>query len=418
MGNDKNDLTRIEDLSEFLHPEDLEAEAALSEENEEVASIHEEIPPTPDLENELDSESNFQQDENLNFGEEDNSANYLDENNDDNISEESESLDFSDEDNFAEDSFTEQEESEDSFESDSNEPDENNDDEVGGDLNFSMPEAEFQDEEIQEEADFSEEEVQNFEEGEPVVIEDEQEFDLKEENDIQNENIVENEEDNNLQAIKEDIVNEALLEKEKSNSNSEADSILSFGNNDIQTDENELEEVILPSENRGHDRENFQEVRNFGNNLTYGVISNHANPPYSILIENIKNFNDGEYFISVLKEHGLVDDQNEEDFKTSLDYGRLLISQISEYSAIYLAHKFRSYDIKLKMGPSDAIHSSVNYDDDGQGKVSYQNINQNTFQEKSLEAQASSHIVLSTSLTLENYFIEEYLDILTVEKII
>ena len=176
--------------------------------------------------------------------------------------------------------------------------------------------------------------------------------------------------------------------------------------------------MILPKENKSYERENFQEVRNFGNNLTYGAISNHANPPFSILIENIKTLNDGEFFLSVLREHGLIDDQNEEDFKKSLDYGRLLISQISEYSAIYLAHKFRSYDINLKIGPSDAIHSSVNYDDDGRGKVSYQNINQNTFQEKNLENQINAHIVLSTSLTLENYFIEEYLDILTVEKII
>ena len=63
MGNDKNDLTRIEDLSEFLHPEDLEAEAALSEENEEVAAFNEEIPQTQELENELDLGPGFEDEE-------------------------------------------------------------------------------------------------------------------------------------------------------------------------------------------------------------------------------------------------------------------------------------------------------------------------------------------------------------------
>jgi uncharacterized protein YbjQ (UPF0145 family) len=403
MGDEKNDLTRIEDLSEYLHPDDPEAEAVLknasfSEENNQEDSSETFL---DEDESDVLLEEELEEDDELSFTEAEN-EDVIDETpdlNSDELLEEEEELE--DEPDFSLSQDNENEE----FESEVIDLDE--------DIQFDQDETEL--------SDLSaDEEVTTF--SEPEDTSDELNFDIPE--GPNQEQIEQQNDDVSLEASETGELSFGGVEKESDpNDIIEPLNVTSpsmVESEAIKDDEpkESKQEIASPAPYQYKERENFQEIRNFGNNLSYGIISTQANPPFSILIENITSRRDGEYFISVLKEHGLVNDSNEQDFLTSLEYGRLLISQISEYSAIYLAHKFRAYPVSLKMGLADDIHSSINYDDEGQGKVSFQNINQNIYQEKNLEQGPESHIVLSTSLSLESYFVEEYLDILTVEKII
>lgn len=367
MGDNKDDLTRIEDLSEYLHPEDPESEALLDENELSLDSEDE-------LEQDLENEINFSEPEDdLSFGDE--NLETIEEDEDQlNVEEPEESIEFSveqtdddvDLDLAAEDDslFQESEEDLDDNEVEENTPQEN----TAEDLSFD----------------------------ESTPSEEEPTFEFQEQEDVP---IVPSE----VQS-KEDIISEEKSDIE----------LPEEGEPTIVTTTHEPMTDVTPQKK---ERENFQEVRNFGNNLTYGHISNQANPPFSILVEGISTQQQVDDFLTMLKEHGLATADNEADYVQSMEYGRLLISQISEYSAIYLAHKIRSYPVKIQLGLADQIYSSDSYEDEGQGLVSTRNIDQNHMDYQNLEEEhQQEEVILSTSLTLDNYSIDEYLDIITVEK--
>lgn len=167
-------------------------------------------------------------------------------------------------------------------------------------------------------------------------------------------------------------------------------------------------------------RENFSDVRDFGNRLTYGLVSTGGNPPYSLIVQGIKFEEDAEDILIVLREHGLVTDENEETMQQGLEHGAILISQISEYSAIYLCHRLRRFDVELMMGLSDELHPSKSYERDGKGLVSRFNLNQNSDEEINLDNNPVDidHIIVTTTPTLEGYVIKKYLEVISSHTIV
>ena len=56
--------------------------------------------------------------------------------------------------------------------------------------------------------------------------------------------------------------------------------------------------------------EKFEEVKNFAQNFSYGQIQGGGNPPFSIIIRNLKYTEDKEDIITILSDFALVTEQN------------------------------------------------------------------------------------------------------------
>ncbi|MBH48166.1 MAG: hypothetical protein CME71_08350 [Halobacteriovorax sp.] len=161
--------------------------------------------------------------------------------------------------------------------------------------------------------------------------------------------------------------------------------------------------------------QNFEDLRQFAERISYGAVAQGGNPPFSLILRSIRYQEDAEDILIILREHGLVSDDNEQSIEQGLANGSLLISQISEYSAIYLAHRFRRFDLDVLVGLSDEIHPSQSYDSDARGLVSKQNIRQNIHERIDLERAPVKiqNIMLTTTPTLEGYSIREYLGVIS-----
>lgn len=161
--------------------------------------------------------------------------------------------------------------------------------------------------------------------------------------------------------------------------------------------------------------QNFQDLRDFAENISYGAVAQGGNPPFSLILRGIRYQEDAQDILIILREHGLISDDNEQSIEQGLANGSLLISQISEYSAIYLAHRFRRFDLEVMLGLADEIHPSTSYVPDSRGLVSKESIRQNVHESFDLDRAPVKiqSIILSTTPTLEGYTIREYLGVIS-----
>lgn len=167
-------------------------------------------------------------------------------------------------------------------------------------------------------------------------------------------------------------------------------------------------------------KENFEEVKQFAKNISYGVVAAGGNPPYSLIIKNIRFKEDAEDILIILREHGLCNDGNEETMKQGLDNGSVLISQISEYSAIYLAHRMRRFNVELLVGLSEELHPSKTYDKANIGLVTKKTLKKNRRDNLDLSDKPVSldNILMATTPGLENYVVKKYISIATEHRVI
>jgi uncharacterized protein YbjQ (UPF0145 family) len=376
---DKPDLTRIEDLSEFLHQEDSSVDELLSTYKDEGSNTDstddESLPQIPnDFSEELeeDSFSEFQaDDENL-------------------------------EDSESESWQTEEE-----------------DTEEAGDLSFSLTE-EAHDEPLEfgdqnEEFDSSEEFQAPEEESEDDSFDSELEFAHEsEENDLFEEE-TEVEEEEEL----------SLPEEESYEEESEVTEFADEGSQDFAEQDYEPEpeptpepeplpasaqEITTPSP-----RENFADVKSFSESTRYNNIAIGGNPPFSIIVRNILYTEDADDIFNTLKEYGLISADNEEIMRQNLESGSILVSQISEYSAIFIAHKLRRFHCDVLVGLSEQLHPSKSYQQDSKGLISKDNIRQNKKLSQSFEKEEITieDVILSTTTNLHNYRVIEHIGIVT-----
>ncbi len=389
--DEKSDLTRIEDLSEFLHEEDPDVDAQLmSGADEEDSPFSEDtlpdIPQAEDLSS-LDDLPEAPQEE-------------IDEEDEENFQE-----------NFQEESFDSNDLEEANFDDDINDDQENEQEEVSFGADFD--DAQQDEQSFGDDFDDAQEEEQNFGDDFDDAQEDEQSFgddfdDAQEEeqsfeSDAQEEDEEEPVEEQSFDDTLENAQEESLPIEEPPAP--------------IKQD---YSAPPVESPQAPVQRENFQDLRDFGNAITYGVVTTGGNPPFSLILRGVKYQEDAEDIKILLREHGLLTDESEQNIDQGLEQGSLLISQISEYSAIYLAHKMRRFDVDIRIGLSDQLHPSKSYEREERGLVSKDNLRQNREESMEIEDYALNieDIKMVTSSQIEGYSIKRYIEIVSAHSLI
>lgn len=165
--------------------------------------------------------------------------------------------------------------------------------------------------------------------------------------------------------------------------------------------------------------ETFSEVKSFAESSFNTGATAEANPSFSVLIKNVKFIEDVHDIISLLKEFNVMSD-SEEVTKSRLSRGSILVPRISEFSAIYLAHKLRRFDIDIHVGLSDEIHPPKHQEAPELGLVSRHNLYQNQthqfhFDDPKLEL---SQIIVAATPSLEGYQIIRYVGVGSEHKLL
>ena len=160
----------------------------------------------------------------------------------------------------------------------------------------------------------------------------------------------------------------------------------------------EVQELAPISEPSFQKPETFEDLKKFAEHTSPSGMGVEGNPSFSVLLKDIKYIEDVHDILSLLKELELLTD-SEETVKQRLLRGHLLVPRISEFAAIFLAHKLRRFDIDIQVGLSDEIHPPKHQEKSETGIVSKSNLYQNQshqfqFENSKLEL---SQIILSTS---------------------
>lgn len=347
--DDDDDFTRIEDLSDFVHEDD-----------EDAASTEEPLENTEEEFTDFGSDTDFSGDDENSFAGPDDDPN-------------SESDPFSNDEPNSDNPLDEESfgaNSDESFETTFN--DENTD---------FLEDSNTDDSEIDSSSDF----------------EAEQSFDETQEDDSfasDNTDSLHEDEQSALENMTEAKVNSDSLSENRD------------GTKDTQMDEK------ISSTPVGPQKEDFADVKKFGQSMALGKISLSGNPPYSILISNIKYKDDVEDIKIILREFNLLTSSNEKIMQDSLERGSLLLSQMGEYSAILIAHKLRRFDCNISMGLSEELHPNQNYPQNAQGLSTHLTIKFNkkgTLSALNQDKIQLSQITLSTLDKIEGLPIKQHL---------
>jgi uncharacterized protein YbjQ (UPF0145 family) len=166
--------------------------------------------------------------------------------------------------------------------------------------------------------------------------------------------------------------------------------------------------------------ENFKDLQKFSQSMSLGNLAAEGNPPFSVIIKDVRYEEDVEDIMILLKEFQLVTEDSESSTREALERGSALIPRISEYAAIILCHKLRRFNVNLLMGLADEVHPSKSYSGQDHGLVSKQSVynNQNhNFDLKNRVIQLSD-IITSTTPSLDGHDIVQYLGVVTERSII
>ena len=180
--------------------------------------------------------------------------------------------------------------------------------------------------------------------------------------------------------------------------------------------ESETEEEVLTNTT-----EKFEDVKTFAQNFSYGKATvGGGNPPYSIIVRHIKYAEEAQDILELLKEFGVINAQNEKEMERALELGSLLIPQISEFTAIVIAHKLRRFDLDLEVGLSDEVHPSKSAEGNPRGLIKKDNLKQNRKESLKLTEIDTSikDIIVSTSSTLPGYNVDSYIGVQTTFAIV
>jgi hypothetical protein len=165
--------------------------------------------------------------------------------------------------------------------------------------------------------------------------------------------------------------------------------------------------------------ENFEDLRTFAEHTKNDGMGVEGNPSFSVLLRDIKYIEDVNDIILLLKELKLLSD-SEDLVKQRLSRGHLLVPRISEYAAIFLAHKLRRFDIDILVGFSDEIHPPKHQESPETGLVSKNNLFQNqshqfNFGHSKIDI---NQVILSSSSNLDGHQVLKYLGVATEHKML
>jgi uncharacterized protein YbjQ (UPF0145 family) len=165
--------------------------------------------------------------------------------------------------------------------------------------------------------------------------------------------------------------------------------------------------------------ETFEDLKKFSENSSFSGMATEGNPSFSVLIKNVRFIEDINDIISLLRELTLLVD-TEEQVKSRLMRGMLLVPRVSEYAAIFLAHKLRRFDIDIQVGLSDEIHPPKHQETPETGIVSKFNLFQNQahhfhFDDPKLEL---SQIIVAATPSLEGHQVLRYMGVASEHKML
>lgn len=155
--------------------------------------------------------------------------------------------------------------------------------------------------------------------------------------------------------------------------------------------------------------ETFSDLKSFSESSSFTTTTTEANPSFSVLLKEIRYLEDVNDILSLLKEFNLLNG-SEEQTKERLMRGSFLVPRISEYLAIFLAHKLRRFDIDIQIGHSDEIHPPKHQEKPELGIVSKHSLYQNQghhfqFEDAKLDI---SQIIVAATPSLEGYQVLRY----------
>lgn len=165
--------------------------------------------------------------------------------------------------------------------------------------------------------------------------------------------------------------------------------------------------------------ENFQDLKKFAENSSFTGMGAEGNPSFSVLIKNVRFIEDVNDIVTMMKELSLISD-TEEQMKSRLMRGTLLVPRISEFAAILLAHKLRRFDVDIQVGLSDEIHPPKHLEAPEIGLASKSSLYQNQahsfhFDDPKMDI---SQIIVAATPGLEGYQVVKYLGVASEHKML
>lgn len=165
--------------------------------------------------------------------------------------------------------------------------------------------------------------------------------------------------------------------------------------------------------------ENFEDLKKFAENTSVMGMGVEGNPSFSVLLKNVRYIEDVNDILALMKELSLLSDP-EEQVRSRLMRGHLLVPRISEFAAIFLAHKLRRFDIDIQVGLSDEIHPPKHQEAPETGMVSKHSLYQNQvhnfhFDDPKLEI---SQIIVAATPNLEGHQVIRYLGVASEHKML
>ena len=166
--------------------------------------------------------------------------------------------------------------------------------------------------------------------------------------------------------------------------------------------------------------ENFKELQQFARNMSYGNMAKEGNPPFSIILKDIKFEEDLEDIVRLLIEFNVIDEAERENATNSLRRGSMLIPRLGEFAAISLCHKLRRFDINILMGLTEEVSPAKDYESHDRGLATKHNIYNNKqhswrFEKADVGLQ---DIIVTTTPYIEGHDIVDYISVVTESTII
>lgn len=157
----------------------------------------------------------------------------------------------------------------------------------------------------------------------------------------------------------------------------------------------------------------LRDIKKFANQVIASEEGMEAYPAYSVVIEEVKYIEEVDSIIELIKETKLYQ-EDDERLRLSLERGKLLIPRISEFAAIYLANKLRQFNLKFKVGLSDTLYAKASKDDAPTIMISKKSIGLNRSHHFVLDQSLRlENIILSTTSQVEGFEVSEYISIVT-----
>lgn len=158
--------------------------------------------------------------------------------------------------------------------------------------------------------------------------------------------------------------------------------------------------------------EPLEDLTHFAKEQTHVDYSAEGNPPFSIIVKNLRYYEDIDGIIEVLREFNLTSD--EDSMRENLTHGQVLIPRLSEYVAIILCHKLRVFDCEILMGLTEEIHPPKSYESQDRGMITKKVLNQNKRHHFKAKDLLDNSLVMTTTLNqIEGHIVKKHIGVIT-----